>query len=310
MWFPISLLILGVAALPSPIAKDLPKAHAIDLPASNITTNQTNITTNQTNITTNQTDIPSRHCGVGPPSVHLVNAHRALRAESLHKRAINNNRKYTVNTYFHVVTSTKQAKSITPSMISNQFGALQAAYAPSNINFRLLGTTTSVNDTWAKDGADADMKAALRKGNYSTLNVYFQTALSNLASGQSSQLLGYCTLPTGVTYVPCAGCAPREYPASDYMMDGCNVHAGTMPGGSLNGYNMGKTAVHEVGHWFGLLHTFQDNSCSKGDAGDFIDDTPQQSVQTDGCPAKKDSCPQSPGLDSVHNFMDYSTDKW
>ena len=91
-------------------------------------------------------------------------------------------------------------------------------------------------------------------------------------------------------------------------MDGCNVHAGTMPNGPLQYYNQGKTAVHEVGHWFGLLHTFQDNSCADGDAGDFIDDTPQESVSTDGCPVGKKSCPDCPGVDPIHNFMDYSQD--
>lgn len=45
----------------------------------------------------------------------------------------------------------------------------------------------------------------------------------------------------------------------DYATDGCNVLAGSMPKAPLpvKGYNLGKTAVHEVGHWFGLLHTFQ-----------------------------------------------------
>ena len=78
----------------------------------------------------------------------------------------------------------------------------------------------------------------------------------------------------------------------------------------MTGYNLGKTSVHEVGHWFGLLHTFQDNTCDAGDVGDYIDDTPQESVSTDGCPVGKDSCPSSPGNDPVHNFMDYSTDRW
>ena len=98
------------------------------------------------------------------------------------------------------------------------------------------------------------------------------------------------------------------------MLDGCNVLAGSMPGGGLVGYEMGKTAVHEVGHWFGLMHTFQDNSCTAGDPGDYIDDTPQESVSTDGCPSQegvvKDSCPGSPGVDPVNNFMDYSNDEW
>ena len=50
-----------------------------------------------------------------------------------------------------------------------------------------------------------------------------------------------------------------EYPKDDYATDGCNVLAGSMPGSpnAVLGYDRGKTAVHEVGHWFGLLHTFQ-----------------------------------------------------
>ena len=167
-----------------------------------------------------------------------------------------------------------------------------------------------MNNSWATDSDDATMKATLRQGTYASLNVYFQTNLSSFDYGTESQLLGYCTLPTNVTYKPCSTCNPVEFPANDYNGDGCNVLAGSMPGGPVTGYNLGKTAVHEIGHWFGLLHTFQDNTCTPGDPGDYIDDTPQESVSTDGCPTAKDSCTALTGADPIHNFMDYSTDKW
>ena len=54
----------------------------------------------------------------------------------------------------------------------------------------------------------------------------------------------------------------------------------------------------------------QDTSCSAGDPGDYIDDTPQEGASTDGCPTGKDSCPKIPGLDPINNYMDYSTDAW
>ena len=47
-----------------------------------------------------------------------------------------------------------------------------------------------------------------------------------------------------------------------------------------------------------------------GDPGDYVDDTPQESVSTSGCPRGKDSCPGIKGLDPINNFMDYSTDEW
>ncbi|KAE8227995.1 hypothetical protein CF326_g7091, partial [Tilletia indica] len=60
----------------------------------------------------------------------------------------------------------------------------------------------------------------------------------------------------------------------------------------------------EVGHWLGLYHVFQ-GGCSG--SGDSVSDTPPQSTATSGCPSSQDSC-SGGGLDSIHNYMDYSND--
>lgn len=97
------------------------------------------------------------------------------------------------------------------------------------------------------------MKRALRRGSYRDLNIYFQTNLSSYPYTWSagSLLLGYCTLPTKITYDDGTG-NEVEYPKEDYATDGCNVLAGSMRGtpqpGAPRGYGEGKTAVHEVGY--------------------------------------------------------------
>ncbi|KAF1814471.1 hypothetical protein P152DRAFT_472231 [Eremomyces bilateralis CBS 781.70] len=82
-----------------------------------------------------------------------------------------------------------------------------------------------------------------------------------------------------------------------------------MPGGGELSYAQGMAAVHETSHWMGLLHTFEGDSCTSD--GDFIADTPQQSVSTDQYPRSpaKDTYPDQPRLDPIYNYMDYSTDE-
>ena len=71
-----------------------------------------------------------------------------------------------------------------------------------------------------------------------------------------------------------------------------------------------RILTHEVGHWLGLLHTYESKNCT--DAGDGLVDTPQQLQSADGgfVIKKNDpslfptNCAGDPCL--YQNFMDYS----
>jgi hypothetical protein len=163
---------------------------------------------------------------------------------------------------------------------------MNSLYKPHNIQFNLVKTTKTVNSAWSNYQNQAAMKKKLRHGDYGTLNVYFQ---QNVAGGA----LGICYFPEDVQ----AGSAK-------FYRDGCSILWESVPGTNLTHYNEGKTAVHEVGHWFNLFHTFQ-GGCN---GGDHIADTPAQKSPTSGCPTGRDSCPGKAGVDPIHNYMDYSYD--
>jgi hypothetical protein len=157
-------------------------------------------------------------------------------------------------------------------------------FAPSGLIFNFKGLDYTINELWAYDGAELEMKKALRKGSYRALNLYFQVEIGGN--------LGYCYFPTNIT----SG-------SDDFYYDGCSILYTTVPGGSEVNYNEGKTVTHEVGHWFGLEHTFE-GGCAE--PGDGVKDTPAQASPTSGCPIGRDSCPNIKGLDPIHNYMDYS----
>lgn len=261
--------------------------------------------------------IPDRQCGTTDPPPALTYAHSYLSwleplDNSLENATTVESRLYTtpqgsrrrkrqapnplfvIDVYIHVIvtvaTSTPNSPGyVTDVQIRAQFEYLARSFTNAGIGFRLRGWTRRTNDTWARNGDDEGMKRALRRGTYRTLNIYYQAQLQASSSTpgipQGSILLGFCSLPS-------AGIRANTPPIV-YTLDGCNILSATMPGGTQNGYNQGGSTVHEVGHWCGLFHTFQGNSCDLYDFGDYVADTPQQATSTNGCPRGKDSCPNS-----------------
>lgn len=123
-------------------------------------------------------------------------------------------------------------------------------------------------------------------------------------------LLGYATLP-GTSIASQQGVVIDVLGTSS---NPCYVHPR---------YNLGKTAIHEVGHYLGLYHNWgdDDTACAGDDFRQLpgtcrlpdsllIGDTPNQAGSTFGCPSgiRTDNCsPAAPGF-QYQNYMDYTDD--
>jgi hypothetical protein len=200
----------------------------------------------------------------------------------------------TIPVYFHVLAkSTKERDGwVSDDQIREQIAVLNRAFAAgyggaaTGFRFELKGITRTINARWHEMATLADeleAKRALKRGDAQTLNIY-----------STNVSLGFAYYPKIVA----GGFGGYQ------DLDGVAIHFGSMPGGYIKNFNMGHTATHEVGHYLGLAHTFEEGCQGHGD---YIDDTPAMSVPTSGCPAGKDTCPE-PGLDPIHNYMDYSYD--
>ncbi len=193
-----------------------------------------------------------------------------------------------VPVYVHVMAAADGTGDVTNSQIAQQISVLNntfaggesSAAASTGFSFTLAGTDRFFNNSWHHDKSSAKYRKATRKGGANALNIWLV----------DFKYLGIATFPW-------------DYD-NQSGIDGIRVHYDSLPGGGIANYNLGETTTHEAGHWFGLYHTFQ-GGCTT--VNDEVSDTPAQSSPTNGCPAGRDSC-NLPGLDPIHNYMDYSYD--
>lgn len=207
---------------------------------------------------------------------------------------------FQIDTYVHVITRDDGSGGVTQEQIDDQIRVLNRAYRGGGVSARtafrfvVQDVDYTANDAWhdwrlnedftEEDAEAKEAKEALHQGTYADLNVY----IASLGDG----LLGYANYPGDGT--PLA-------------LDGLVLLNDSLPGGAAEPYNLGDTATHEVGHWLGLFHTFE-NGCAA--PGDYVGDTP---FQLDGdnifeCNESDDTCRQ-PRKDPVHNYMSYGDDE-
>ena len=193
-----------------------------------------------------------------------------------------------VPVYVHVMMDRAGRGNVTAQQINDQIAVLNKTYggqestaaASTGFTFTLAGVDRYYNSTWHKDGASTTYRSKTRLGGANALNMWLV----------EFDYLGIATFPWDYARSP--------------RIDGIRVHYASLPGGSIANYNLGETATHEAGHWLGLYHTFQGGCANPNDS---VADTPAQSSSTNGCPEGRDSC-ALPGLDPIHNYMDYSYD--
>ena len=213
---------------------------------------------------------------------------------------------YNIPVVVHVIQKTSGTGYISPAMVQSQIDILNEDFlalpgtngspgTDAQLQFALAtvdpsgnpttGITYSTNNTWFNDGGGYWNSLAWDTNNY--LNIY-----TNSASGA----VGY------VPDLPQGGIVGTN---ADRVVVLWSSFGRNAPIG--HPFNQGRTTTHELGHYFGLYHTF-DGGCGGGNcytSADRICDTNAESAWTNGCPGNKTSC-GSP--DPIHNYMDYSND--
>lgn len=141
-----------------------------------------------------------------------------------------------------------------------------------------------------------------------------------------AQWQGYLNLFVSDSQPP-LGVAPTPGAANG---DGAHIHPSAFgglgqsctSGGALNTfseYNRGGTCIHEVGHYFGLFHTFDGGNCTAGTDGDVdisgpcdVNDTPVQQNSSGGvinvtnCASAPQDC--AGNYHAFYSYMDYTDD--
>jgi hypothetical protein len=215
----------------------------------------------------------------------------------------------------HVVWNTP-AEMVSAAQVQSQIVALNRDYSATNQD------KANTPACWLGLATSADIQFALAStdpsGNPTNGITYTQTTQTSfdVNDGVKSSAAGgadpwpsdkylniwVCTLGDGLL-------GYAQFPGLPPETDGVVILSSAFgtTGTATAPYNLGRTAVHEVGHWLNLHHIWGDTDDCTG--SDFVDDTPQQQLPNYGTPTFPHvSCSNGPNGDMFMNYMDYVDD--
>jgi len=217
----------------------------------------------------------------------------ASKAATTRTRQIPSPGSVTIDVFFHLFIdrrSSGEVSRVTESMLEEELGIVNEDFGATPFRFRLAGVTKTYDNDWNRlDGEDDDAideaSRAMREGGSDVMNVFVTDGLCDAGLG------GFAQYPYEHGWYP-----EGTFSEKDRIFL-CPI---VLLGSS-------RTVTHEIGHWLGLRHTFEGNSCDDDNSGDHVADTGQHRHTGRDCDDdRKDTCPNQPGRDPIHNFMNYS----
>lgn len=244
----------------------------------------------------------------------------------------------TIDVVFHIVWK-ENAENLHDSIIYNQLEILNKDYrllndnrdeiralfkdrqADARIEFNLkeiVRVKTNANFALSLTGLPDNVKNGSNGGSNAispdkTLNIWICHIRPIPFIG--AQILGYAYPPAGLDNWPAGSNAPSaglDGVVLDFRVAGSN-NPNQLTVQGMNYTSLGRTCVHEVGHYLGLRHIWGDgggifggSSCN---ADDGMEDTPNQGAETGfGCDKNNNTCidTQNDLPDMIENYMDYS----
>ena len=212
----------------------------------------------------------------------------------------------TIKTVVNVVYHTAQ-QNVSQQQIRSQIAALNKDFRATNpdknetpapwqglvtdarIKFSLVKVVRKQTDVEAFSHDDGVKRASTGGVAPTTPRTHLNIWVCPLSGG----LLGYAQFPGGPS-------------STDGVV--INYRAFGTTGTAQAPFNKGRTATHEVGHYFNLRHIWADTPDCGG--SDNVPDTPNCAGPNFGTPAwPKVSCNNGPHGDMFMNYMDYTDDE-